>query len=821
MKNIEIYNRIEKILLQVQSPARYTGGELNTFEPSETDTVRVAVSYPDLYEVGMANTGVGILYNVGNSIEGVSCERVFAVAPDFEEKLRENEIPLYTLESFSPLKELDLLAFNLSHELLYTNIFQILDLAGISLKRAEREERDPIIIAGGEAVSNPFPGADFIDLFFIGEGEEGFREKLEILKDCKKKGLSRSETIDEIAKMEGILDPRDYDFPDGAADIDGCKKVKMRKHHGLLSATEKPVVPNIRISQERAVIEVSRGCYNLCKFCHAGYYNLPYRPCSIDDIKRNLDSQILNTGYNEVSLASLSVSDYKDLTVLLNDILPGLTERGISISLPSLKVDKNTLPILQLLSKIRRSSVTFAVESASQELRSIANKKVKTEDVLDIAEFIFSHGWRLIKFYFMIGLPGCDEVDEAAEIADLIRAVLAVPGKGKREINVTISPFIPKPHTPFQWAEQKADDYLMDVIHRVKTMVPRSVKVKNHDTRSSYLEGLISRGDRKVGEVMLRAYELGARLDSWKEYFHFPIWQQAVSEVLGSSEAYFAERSRDVSYPWQVIETGNERAVDSMTDRKLDLENYSQPENRYGVAPDENAVLEAMERFTEKYDTAARFRFEFTKTGSGRFIPHLDLMEIIKRALRMSDFPMGFSQGFNKREKISAGYPVPLGIETESEIFDVESHVCLCDEVMESYVPVINSHLPENIVLNSIRHKMDKVAVMAETSSVEYEVSFPSESEASIFHEKLLATESFTRKNKKGKEVVVVREEAMAESSLEGAVMRFRLVTGTSSSMRMDSIVSIVSGVPFEEQSDVRIVKICQYRDSNGGRERI
>ncbi len=824
MINREIHTKVEKILLTVQSPARYIGGELNTFVPGEDDMVRAAICYPDLYEVGMANTGVGILYNVGNAIPGVSCERVFAVAPDFESALRENDIPLYTLESFTPLGDLDLLAFNVAHELLYTNILQILDLGKIPLLRKDRGEGDPIVVAGGGAVSNPFPAFDFIDLFFLGEGEEGFQEKLEIIKGCKSKSsMTREEIIKEISKMEGILNPRNYSFEyhglNGlAVNIENAKRVRVRKHPGLLSAMEKPMVPNMRISQERAVVEVARGCSNLCKFCHAGFYNLPYRSCTVGDVKSSLYSQLKNTGYNEVSFNSLSVSDYRELTLLLNDVLPDLTERGISVSLPSLKIDKNTLPIVEILSKIRRSSLTFAIESASTELRSISNKRVRLEDVLDIAQFVFSHGWRLIKFYFMIGLAGCDEVDEAEEIANLVKEVLAVAGKGKREINITVSPFIPKPHTPFQWEEQKGEEYLMATIRKIKSLVPRSVRVKNHDTRSSFLEGIIARGDERVGKLLLRAYELGARLDSWNEYFNFRIWEQAMEEVLPEHGIYFSRRDRNSHYPWQVIDTGSDRIVEKMADRKLDLEKYRVPENRYGTPVETAGVMDAMERFAVKYETAAIYRFEFEKVSDARFIPHLDLMEIVKRALRMAGFPMAFSQGFNKREKVSAGFPVPLGIESRSELFDFESYIELDEETISQYMDSVNERLPENISLLGIVEKRGKGALMAAISFIDYEIIFSDEGTAASFIDKLWEMKTFTKKNKKGREVVVQKDECLKSASLRGNGVILSLFMGSASSMRIDKLFSAVHGVPFETAEGIRIVKTGQF-SREGNRE--
>lgn len=529
-----------------------------------------------------------------------------------------------------------------------------------------------------------------------------------------------------MSAVEGVLLPGNYTFTyDGTGvSLDGKAHVKMRKHSRPYYTSAKPIVPNIRISHERAVVEVARGCFNLCKFCHAGYYNLPYRPCTDKDVAAEVLRQLDSTGYNEVTLTALSVSDYKHLVGLLNKIIPSLTERGASVSLPSLKVDRNTLPIIELISKIRKSSLTFAVESASEELRSISNKKVRTEDLLDIVDFVFKKGWRTIKFYFMIGLPGCENVDEAAQITALMKQVLDVSGKGRKEINVTVSPFVPKTHTPFQWAKMMDMDYFYDVISRVKTSLPRSVKIKNHDIKSSFLEGLIARGDTRFGKVIYHSYLDGAKFDSWSEYFSFDIWKKNLDEFFPEWRMLTENRDESLSYPWQVIETGGERAVDAMKNKRLDIKNYHQPENRYNEIPDMGKYYESMTIFEKRLEVLQNLRMFFSKTGDGRLVPHLDFIEILKRAFRIAELPVSFSRGFNKREKITTGFPVPLGFESLSEIVEVDLFRNLSEKDLQEFPEKINSALPPFIRLHNMREVEHGKSIMALVNAVEYNALF-------------------------------------------------------------------------------------------------
>lgn len=815
MKNEDIKRSLDSLLHRVQKPARYTGGEYNSIV-KESVTIRAAISYPDLYEIGMANTGLKILYEHANRLQGIACERVFAVEQDFETELRINNIPLYTLETFTPLCELDLLGFNLSHELLYTNMLHILDLGHIPLLRTGRRETDPVIIAGGECVSNPFPVADFVDLFFIGEGEYGFVEILRVLAQCRESGLSRSETVTRLGGIDGVLVPGDYTFSYNGlhTDTSGMRIVhKQVVRECEMWLAPKPPVPNIRVSQERAVIEIARGCHNLCKFCHAGYYNMPYRPCAYADAAEGLFRQLENTGYNEVTLNSLSSGDYRDIIKLLNRVMPALTESGVSVSLPSLKVDKNTLPVIELVSNLRRTSLTFAVESASGQLRSKAYKKVREEDLADIVTFAFTNGWRVIKLYFMIGLPGCEDVDEAAEISRLLGLIARLPGPRKRDINVTISPFVPKPHTPFQYEKQMGMEYLDSVIRKVRSSAPRQVTIKNHDIRSSFIEGLMARADTRMGKVILAAYRNGAKFDSWHEHFRFSTWMDSIEEHLPHWREYLEPRPQGMNYPWQVIVSGSERAVDAMTCRTLDLENYRQPEKRYPDELDTSWYDASMKRFEEKYFTAQRLRLVVSKTGYGMFVPHIDFIEIMKRAFRMAGVPVAYSQGFNKREKISAGYPSPVGVGSMAELIDVELYRELSQPELDELAALINMKLPDFMEVKKVRTVSSPAAIMALTAAVHYRAVFDGVALPSSVGSRLSVDGSITKRGKNGVKEFTIRE-VLHSYALEGNRLDFILYTGNESSIRADEFLRGVTGMEHVPDAAVQVVKICQYMRS-------
>jgi radical SAM family uncharacterized protein/radical SAM-linked protein len=811
MNSNEIKYNLSKFLHHVQKPGQYLGGELNIIV-KDNPLVRVAISYPDLYEVGMSNNGINILYEAGNSIKDAACERVFAAAPDFEAELRARNIPLYTLESYTSLDRLDAVGFNLSHELLATNLLQILDLGRIPILRTDRGDSDPIIMAGGEAVSNPFPYSDFVDVFFIGDGEDGFCSIIKTLVECKSNHIvSRKDILNRLKEIDGVLLSDDYAFNymGLTADISSFKKInKISSNSDKCFTPAKPVVPSIRVSQTRAVIEIARGCSNLCKFCHAGYYNLPYRPFDYDRIASDIISLVDNTGYDEITLTALSVSDYRHIVKVLNKVLPELTERGVSIALPSLKVDRNTLTIIETVSNLRKSSLTFAVESASDEICSRAYKKVRKDDLFDIIDHVFNNGWRGIKLYFMIGLPGCDETDEAEEIVSLLKN-LVKRSRGRRDINVTISPFIPKAHTPFEHEKQMSSDYFNEVIRAIKSSCPRQVTIKNHDVRSSFLEGLFSRGDARCGRVIYDAYKNGARLDSWHEYFKFNLWMESIEKNLAGYSEYFAARDMNETYPWQIIDAGNKKAITSMRERRLNIEEYRQPANRYFEELDLEAYRSGIKKFELKYSVEQRLRAVFEKTGNGRYIGHIDFTEIIKRALRMAGMPVAFSRGFNKREKISCGYPVPIGIESISEMVDIELYEKILTEDFIKFTEKINASLPEFIRLKSITEKDDKLTIMAMTEAIEYRVKFQDAGHIRQILSFINSSETFTKNGKKGRQAYSLSE-VLHSYKADNETITLTLYIGNESSVRIDEFLSTITGEADVYGAGMSIVKLGQ-----------
>ena len=793
---------IERLLSRVQKPARYMGRELNVVVKDDAG-FRMALSYPDLYEVGMSNNGLRILYDIVNAMPDAACERVFAVPDDFARALREDGVPLYTLETCTPLGGLDLLGFNLSHELLCTNVLQILDLGGIPLRRSGRGEDTPVIIAGGEAVSNPFPMGDFIDAFFIGDGEEGIRDIVTVLAGAKKAGLGRSGSLERIGELPGVLLPSRYDGGAGPA-------VRKRVYRGTdLMDPVRPLVPGIRIAQERIVVEATRGCTNFCNFCHAGFYDLPYRCYDHGAVADRILEIARNTGYNEVTLSSLSISDYPYLASLINRVLPDLTASGISVSFPSLRVDTATLPLIEQVSELRRASLTFAVESASEQVRARANKRVFVDDLLEIVGHVHGRGWKVIKLYFMIGLPGCGEHDEAEEIIGLLKEIHRAGGR-RLDVNVTVSPFVPKPHTPFQREPQRGRGYFEETVRRIKRALPRSVTIKNHDVEASIIEGVLARGDSRLGAVIEKSYRDGCRFDSWDEHFRYDIWKRNLDETLPGWEERLGERL-DGPLPWRAVETGFETLVEKRAEASAACvpPRGRAPQRRGAI--DAARLEEARRSFERRYAVTGRMRMRLAKTGMMRFIPHIDFMEIVKRALRMADAPVAMSQGFNKRERVSAGFPTPVGVESEAELVDVD----LCGEIADDFISRINACLPAGIMMAGFRAIDAKEAsLMASTGVIEYRVEAASGPGAII--NGLAAKPDFVKHGKRSDRAASFEAVVHSYVKEDGGSMLLRLYAGREDSVRIDDAVKTLLGGGEKALLDVRLVKTGQYRIEDG-----
>jgi len=806
------FDRIRPFLLEVQKPSRYIGNELNIIVKKDAN-IRVAISYPDLYEVAMSNNGIRILYDIANSIDDVACERVFAVEKDFEELLKREKIQLYTLETFFPLNKLDILAFNFAHELIFTNVLQILDLGNIPFLKEERTEEHPLVIAGGACTSNPLPMMDFIDLFFLGDGEEGFQEILETYRDLKNEGKSKDEILSQLQNIQGVLISSAYEIfyeNNKIISIDGPRVKKRIYSKEKICDPINPVVSNMSISQERAVVELTKGCKNLCKFCHAGFYDLPYRKNNFLGVKEKIFAILKNTGYDELTISSLSISDYNDLTALLNEILPELTSNGISISLPSLKVDLKTLDIINLISELRKTSLTFAVESASDEIRSIANKKVYIDELLYIIKEVYEKGWKLIKLYFMIGLPGADKVDEAESIINLIKKIREITDR-KMELNITVSPFIPKVHTPFEREQQYDREYIGDVVLKIKRGLPRSVRIKNHDTKASLIEGVFSRGDTRLGKVLLQSYRDGCRFDSWREHFNFYVWEKNLNEIIPNWRDFLKKREEDELLPWEIVQTGFERLKESRKTQLLDFSAGNKFSTNFSEELNVDSVHQAFEKFKEtKYIVKKIGRFTFTKEGKAAYISHLDFMEIIKRFFRIHSAPIAFTQGFNKRERISAGYPVPLGVESLCELLDVDLH----DLISEDKIAAMQKKgLPHGIEFKGFHYIEKGRALMEEISFIDYLVEFNLPENLSNFISQMKPDFIFTKKTKKRVREILLGDTLSDFKKIDEKNLLLKLSVGDSNSMRIDRFLNGILGKDLQLYVK-KFVKLKSYNEN-------
>ena len=572
----------DEILLSIDKPARYIGNEVNAVDKSESSDpekmIRFCMCFPDVYEIGMSHLGIQILYDMFNKREDVWCERVYSPWPDLDKIMREKKIPLFALESQEPVRSFDFLGITIQYEMCYTNILQILDLSGIALHAADRGEDEPIVIGGGPCTYNPEPIAEFFDLFYIGEGEVAYDELFGLYQEKKRTGMSRRDFLLRASRIEGFYVPQFYRasyHEDGtlasfAPTEDGVPE-KVRKRIVMdfseVSYPDAPIVPYLQATQDRVVLEIQRGCIRGCRFCQAGMIYRPLREKNVERLKRQAEVMLKNTGYDEISLSSLSSSDYSELNELLSFLIQICNEKGINISLPSLRIDAFSLDVMSKVQDVKKSSLTFAAEAGSQRMRDVINKGITEEDILGGALEAFRGGWNKVKLYFMLGLPGENEED-VKDIAHLCQKVAEcyydnIPKEertGKISITASSSFFVPKPFTPFQWARMDREQEFLDKAHMVKDEVramtnQKSIRYTYHDAYISVLEGVLARGDRRVAQAIETAYRKGAIFDAWTEYFDEDRWQESFREC-GIDPYFYTARERDTSelLPWDFLD---------------------------------------------------------------------------------------------------------------------------------------------------------------------------------------------------------------------------------------------------------------------------
>lgn len=571
------FSEMDKILMNVQKPTRYTGGELNIVRKNPKDVdVRFAFCFPDVYEIAMSHLGIKILYHILNEREDTYCERVFAPWFDMEEQMRAHGMKLFALETGDEIQHFDFVAFTLQYELSYSNVVNMLDLAGIPLKSADRGEDCPFVCGGGPCAYNPEPIADIFDFFMMGEGEDIINEVVDVYNEWKKSGSkSRKEYLEKIAEIEGVYVPSFYEveynddntiksFTPNNLHAKPVIRKRIMKDFDSTYAPETIIVPFGEVVHDRVMLEVFRGCIRGCRFCQAGYVYRPVRERSADTLTALADKLLTCSGYDEISLSSLSTSDYRQLKELTDNLIDMTEKKKIGLSLPSLRIDNFSLELMHKVQKVRKTGITFAPEAGTQRMRDVINKNITEENILKSTDMLFKGGWTNVKLYFMIGLP-TETIEDVHGIADLAQKVLdvyhAIPKEERaKNINITVSTssFVPKPFTTFQWEAQNSRDMLIEKQDELKSAIKsRKIRYNWHDNKTSYLEGVFARGDRRLCDVLIQAVKNGCKFDGWGEGFKFDLWMQAFEQIGVNPDFYnLRQRSYDEILPWDHIDVG-------------------------------------------------------------------------------------------------------------------------------------------------------------------------------------------------------------------------------------------------------------------------
>ena len=709
----------EKILPFVSHPTRYIGHEQNIFLPEPAaEKVRILLAFPEAYEVGMSYLGFKILYGLINSSTGAVAERVFSPWPDMEAKLKEHGLPLYSLESYTPVKDFDIIGFTLQYEMTYTNILQILDLGKVPLLAKDRGETDPLVLGGGPVAYNPEPVADFFDLFLIGEGEEAVEEIIAVCKAAKKAGLKRAEILEKLSGLAGIYVPSYYSpvyNPDKT-----FKSLSVLKDKAPLSIKKrvvldfekayvplKPIVPYMNIIQNRVTVEILRGCTHGCRFCISGITTRPVRERSVMGILGIAKESQEATGFDEISLTSLSSTDHSKIKEIIRGLSSSFLGEGISVALPSSRIDAFSVELAAGLNSVRKSTLTFAPEAGTQRLRNVINKCVTEKDLLDACTTAVKSGLDNIKLYFMLDLPTETEQDiiGIAELVKKVQAACKQADKKFRGLNVSISFMIPKAHTPFMWEAQALQSQIKSKIDLLrKNINPRLLKW--HSLELTLLEGAFARGDRTLSAVILNAYGRGARFDAWRENFKPELWEQAFKET-GLDPLFYTARKRplDEKFPWDHIDClVTKEFLKKELEKALKAESSEdcrktgcvfcgaeefcekiKKQDEAGPVPGPALPLPPVKRFP-----VAKYRINYEKTEAIKFISHLELANALLRSIIRSGLPLARTEGFNPHPKVAFSPALPVGVSSSCEVFDLELTRSLNEkEVFESVLKTL------------------------------------------------------------------------------------------------------------------------------------
>ncbi len=754
--------QLQQILLDVQKPAQYIGGELNSvMKDKQKVDCRLAFCFPDKYEVGMSHLGMKILYSLYNERENWWCERVFAPDADMEQLMREKNILLYGLESLDPIKDFDFVLFTLQYEMSYTAILNMLDLAGLPVRAKDRKGLSPIVAAGGPCACNPEPIADFIDLFIIGEGEEVNIEITDLYMQAKKEGWTKEQYLKEAAKIGGVYVPSLYDVSykeDGTIEAvtPNCPEAPAKVQKRIIADLDKVyypkqfVVPFINIVHDRAMLEIQRGCLRGCRFCQAGFIYRPLRDKHYDTLNQDAHNLCDTSGYEELSLTSLSTSDYKEIEPLLDDLLNWTTDEKVSLSLPSLRVDNFSKELMDKVSRLKKSGLTFAPEAGTQRLRDVINKNVTEEEVMNTCRTAFEGGYTSVKLYFMMGLP-TETMEDIEGIANLAQKVVdlyySLPTRPKgRAVSVSISCacFVPKPFTPFEFEAQDTMELLHEKQkHLLASVKSKKISVSYHDADVSFIEAILAKGDRRLCDVIERVWKMGSRLDGWYEYFDAQRWYDAMNE-LNIDPAFYANRHReyDEVMPWDHLDFCVSKNF-LIRENKLAHQEQVTPQCREKCSACGARALIKGECCSDKVvyerevapiepprpkvdpslllDQPQKVRLFFTKLDRAKYISHLDMNRCMSRAIKRAGLPVWYTGGFNPHMYLTFPLPLSLGCESVYECVDLK----MTQKVdFDQMVSRLNACLPPDIqVFSAGEQKMDQ----KEIAWADYEICFRNE----------------------------------------------------------------------------------------------
>ncbi len=723
---------IKDYLSLVRRPSRYIGGEVNSVKKDLSKVkLTFGLGFPDAYEVGMSHLGLQVLYQILNAREEIACERVFAPWKDMEALMREKGAVLSTLENSIPLSELDIMGFSIQYELSFTNILNMLELGGIPLFASKRGAKDPFVIGGGPSSCNPEPVADFFDAFLLGDGERAAVEIALAVMEGREQGEDRAAILRRLAAVQGVYVPSFFEVsynPDNTVagvcpNVEGLERVTRRVEPDMnaLPLPVSPVVPFMETIHDRVSIEISRGCTRGCRFCQAGSIYRPVRERSPENIVDTIEQALSRTGYDEVSLLSLSTGDYSLIEELVCALMPRLSARRVAVSLPSLRVGTLSSRLANEIKKVRKTGFTLAPEAGSERLRLLINKGITEEDLFATARDVFSLGWKLMKLYFMIGLPTETDADieDIARLADCVRRIGSQAAGFRPQINVSVSGFIPKPFTPFQWEPQMTiDECRGKQAFLRKRLASLRLGFKWHTPEMSFLEGVFARGDRRLSAVILKAFESGCRFDGWSEEFSFPKWQAAFAEADIDPEFYtFRRRPFDEVFPWDHLNSGvtkdflkkeyeNAVALASTPDCKVNrCTNCGVCDHRIvkNVTAKDDGYLSTLEEPEAGEGDAYRVEIAFSKTGEMRYLSHLELASAVIRGVRRAGLPVRYSQGFHPLARVSFSSTLPVGLASLDERIYIELDGTNGQLSPEEIAARLGAALPEGLKCSTAR----------------------------------------------------------------------------------------------------------------------